>query len=52
LIITQVGRDSVSSLDDFRRAAQKISKGQIVRLTVTQYFNGDERSQYLFYEAE
>ena len=52
IIVTQVGRDSVSSVDDFRRAAQKISKGHIVRLSVTRYLNGDERSQFVFYEAE
>lgn len=59
MIVTQVGSTPVHSLADFRRATEKVEKGQIVRLSVTFFVNPDRRggtpereSRYIFFEAE
>jgi len=59
MIITQVGSTPVHSLSDFKRATEKVEKGQIVRLSVTFYLSPDRRgaspekdSRYIFFEAE
>ena len=58
-IVTAIGKEPVRSLADFKRIAQKVEKGQVVRLTVS-YFtpparrgeSPEESSRFLFYEAE
>ena len=59
MIVTQVGAEPVHSLSDFRRATEKVAKGQIVRLSVTYFVSPDRRggnpekeSRYIFFEAE
>ena len=57
-IVTQVGRERITSIEDFRRAAEKIQKGQVVRLGVSFYLPGQrggdpqEETRYIFFEAE
>ena len=51
-IITRIGKDPIGSLDDFRKAAQQVEKGQVVRLSVTRYNNGNEENRFIFFEAE
>ena len=58
-IVTAIGKEPVHSLSDFKRIAQRVEKGQVVRLTVN-YFTPptrrggapEENSRFLFYEAE
>ena len=58
-IITQIGRDKISSIADFRRVADKIGKGQVVRLAVTFYSLPSQRgeeprqeSRFIFFQAD
>jgi serine protease Do len=54
MIVTQVGEESVTSIEEFRAAAGKIRKGEIVRLAVVFYPapTGAKESRYIFFEAE
>jgi serine protease Do len=58
-IVTQLGRDPIKSVADFRRAADRIQKGQVVRLAVSYFLPPSQRgdglqqeSRFIFFEAE
>ena len=57
-IITQIGKEAVPSLAEFRRIASKVQKGDVVRLTAAYYVLGrrgdlpSQESRFIFFEAE
>ena len=52
MILTQIGDDQIASLGDFKAAAGRIKKGEIVRLNATWYVKMDEVTHYFFFKAE